>query len=417
MMTKKYILYFSAVFILFGTFRVVSDNGINLWEDHDIALNLINDGEFYYESDGVKNHTFQFPVYSSILALIYSVVGVSLTAVALFNLFIHVLTAIIFFHLFNLILGYLGPDMPEKRKRQLLFVSITLFLFHPVLIIYAFSHVHPLSLNVFTLFAGLYFSLRMALNPSRKNLFLAGLVIGLCMLDRATVLLTLVPAFLVLIRRLSFKEFFFKSVFTLTIILWVISPWLIRNYTVEGIIGFESSAAKNKWKGVLYDSDGSNYLDNGKNYYAALTEKEKLSLGKMSAIGQRDFFNAKYNEILRNDPGHVIKMFFVKLKNFWWFRSSAGTEWGSWQNYLWLYQLFYGICLLFILILVYTHFKKMLVLLSFPIALSLLQAYFYVEMRHRIAIEPLLLFLAVTSVFYMLEIFNSKKNLRAWSDL
>lgn len=405
-MSKKYIFFFIFVFILQLIARLIFDSPIQVWEDHDIALNLINEGEFYYESDGARNYTFQFPVYTTCLAIIYSMFGINVFAIIIFNIFIHVLSGILFHYLFKLLLDYLNPSISETNKEKIIFVSLLFYLFHPVLIIYSFYHVHPLALNILSLFSGLYFSLRFASNPTNRNLIFVGVVIGLAMMDRATVLLTLIPAGIILLQKFNFWIILKKMSIVVLIISVIISPWLIRNYLKDGIIGFESSAAKNIWKGVIYNSDGSNYLLNGENYYSALTTEEKLSLGEMDSHEQHDFFNSKYNEIWQNDPGHVIKMYFLKLKNFWWFRSGAGTEWGSWQKYLILYKIFYGAVLGLILYFLCRNLKKGIILLSFPFALSLLQAYFYVEMRHRVAIEPLLLFLAVVSFYYIYEGFN-----------
>jgi 4-amino-4-deoxy-L-arabinose transferase-like glycosyltransferase len=188
--------------------------------------------------------------------------------------------------------------------------------------------------------------MRFALYPDKKNLILAGIIIGIAMMDRATVALTLIPAAIILWQNSGIMDSFKKMSSVSLISLLIISPWLVRNYRMDGIIGFESSAAKNIWKGVLFGSDGSNYLLNGENYYSALSEEEKIGLGKMSPLEQSNFFNDKYNKIWINDPGHVVKMFFLKLKNFWWFRSGAGTEWGSWQKFLPVYKIFYGISLL-----------------------------------------------------------------------
>lgn len=408
MISKKYIFFFIFVFSFLTILRMIFDNPIHLWEDHDIALNLVNEGEFYYESDGARNHTFQFPIYSTCLAIIYSMTETSVFAVVIFNIFIHVSTSRILYFLFHLILGYLHPTINQSKKDKVVFVALLFFLFHPVLLVYSFYHVHPLQLNIFSLFSGLYFSMRFAMNPDKKNLVMAGSIIGICMLDRATVSLTLIPATIILWQNNGFIEAIKKMFLVTSISLLIVSPWLIRNYRMDGIIGFESSAAKNIWKGVLYDSDGSNYLLNGENYYSALTEEEKIGLGKMSPLEQRDFFNAKYKEILRNDPGHVVKMFFVKLKSFWWFRQGAGTEWGEWKRYLPLYKILYGISLSLILYFLYKNFKNGILLMSFPLALSILQSYFYVETRHRIAIEPYLFFLSILSFFYIYDEFLSR---------
>lgn len=385
-------------FLLMVLIRLFIQLPIDVWEDHDIALNLLNDGEFYYLNDGAKNYTFQFPLYPSIIALLYKIVGVHFKIACLFNLFIHCVSAYVLVELFKSLINYFRPEWSNKTVERILLISILIFLWHPALVYYAINHVHPFSLNLFMLFSAFYFVWNAAMNPVRRNQLTAGIIIGLAMYDRATVVVTMVPfIFLSLKQNGSLKTIKNAALIT-SISLLVVSPWLIRNYSVDGIIGFESSAAKNSWKGVLKNSDGGNFLTNGETYYAALSTNELDSLGRMNSIQQRDFFHSKYMEIVTNEPGHVIAMFFVKLKNFWWFRPNTGEELGKLKSFLSYYKIGYGIVLCGIVLLLICFPKKTLLVLSFPLALSFLQAYFYVEMRHRIIIEPLLIFMAILAV-------------------
>lgn len=406
--SKKNILLFVALFFFQIGLRFILPYETKVWEDHDIAVNLVSEGEMYYLNDGAKNHTFQFPVYTSFLALGYAVFGIHTAWGILLNMLVHALTFFLFIELFGFIIHHFFYGLKEKYKFYIVYGSALVFFFHPAVLFYTLFHIHPLSFNIFSLFLGLYFSFRLAFSPTGNNAVITGMIIGICMLDRATVLLTLIPAGIILLQKISFKELLSTFSLTVVFILLMISPWLARNYFTDGIIGFESSAAKNIWKGVLYQSEGGNYLLNGETYYAALSESELLSLGKMNPKEQQDFFRFKYNEIWKSDPGHVIKMFFVKLKNFWWFRKHAGEEWGSLKNYLFIYKLVYLLVIILLLRLWYNHFGKIFILMSFPIALSLLQSYFYVEMRHRVAIEPWLLFLAFVSFFILWDEYLAK---------
>lgn len=410
LISKKNIILFAALVFFQIGLQFILPYETKVWEDHDIAVNLVNEGEMYYLNDGARNHTFQFPVYTSFLALGYAVFGFHSEWGILLNILVHALTFFLFIELFGFIIHYFFYQLKEKYKFIIIYGTALIFFFHPAILFYTLFHIHPLSFNIFSLFLGLFYSFRFAFSPTKNNAVVTGIIIGICMLDRATVLLTLIPAGLILWQKISFKELFYKFSLVCFFSLMMISPWLIRNYITDGIFGFESSAAKNIWKGVLYHSEGGNYLLNGETYYAALSETELLSLGKMSPVEQRDFFRFKYYEIWKNDPAHVVKMFFVKLKNFWWFRKHAGEEWGSLKNYLLIYKLGYLFAIILLLRLWYNHFNKVFILMSFPIALSLLQSYFYVEMRHRIAIEPWLLFLAFVSLCILADEYFIKMN-------
>jgi len=54
--------------------------------------------------------------------------------------------------------------------------------------------------------------------------------------------------------------------------------------------------------------------------------------------------------------------------------------------------------------------KGALFIFSVPLALSLAQAVFYVETRHRVIIEPILLFMAISSVFILRATISAKKD-------
>ena len=136
MMDKKNTFFFLFVFIFLTVIRMIFSVPIAVWEEHDIALNLINEGEFYYRSDGAKYHAFQFPAYTFCLAIIYSLFGVQLFAVIIFNILIHVLTAYLFLSLFKLLVDYLYPFMQKKYKERIIFISLIMSIVAVILVFY-----------------------------------------------------------------------------------------------------------------------------------------------------------------------------------------------------------------------------------------------------------------------------------------
>jgi len=95
----------------------------------------------------------------------------------------------------------------------------------------------------------------------------------------------------------------------------------------------------------------------------------------------------KYKKTLHDEPTHVLSLFLVKLKNFWFFSPNTGEAHPS----LWLAYRIFNFVLIMLLFIALLKVKKSWFLLIPLIALSLLQCWFYFESRHRLLIEPLLI--------------------------
>ena len=124
---------------------------------------------------------------------------------------------------------------------------------------------------------------------------------------------------------------------------------------------------------------------------------------------QSDYFFEKYLQTCIKNPMLVIKMFVVKLKNFWFFREGIGTEYSpAIKAWIPLYKGFYLVMLSLSLFFLIKGKKDALVIFSIPVALSLFHAVFYVETRHRVMIEPVLLYMAVCAIFILTSSFEKK---------
>jgi len=132
---------------------------------------------------------------------------------------------------------------------------------------------------------------------------------------------------------------------------------------------------------------------------------------KMNEIEQYDFFYKESFKFIESNPVFFIKMVLKKFFYFWWFSPQVGLLYpGLWKI---VYAAYYGILFsTFIFGLYASLFKKTLgvnraVVASLSIFLfftSLLHALFYVEIRHRWAIEPLML---IFSAFGLTELWRN----------
>ena len=399
----KYILLVAFILKAFYLFFFVDH--IRQWEDHDIAVNLVKTGSFFINMDGINSHSFQFPIYPFLVSLLYRLCGVQPIVACFFNLFINTACGFLFVRLVKEILAFLNiPHLSNAQTHIVVTISLLCYLIHPAINFYTLYNVHPFIENMFFLFLILYLSFRCAWELSFKNTLLLGLALGVAMLDRGTALTGIIPFFIIAYKQDGLRKAVVHSVVICLTGLLICLSWIIHNYVKDDFIGLISSGGKDMYKGVLPNSDGSNYLNNGNNYYEAFSRHETDSVARISAGAQNHYYMSKIYTQAKNNPGFVVKMFFLKLKNFWWFRSGVGNEQsGRINRFVPAYKITYGIILLLQVASLLIIGKRMWVVLATPVALSVLQAAFYVETRHRIIIEPLLIFIAVTVVIALIN--------------
>lgn len=74
------ITFLAKLFLLFFFVDTVS-----LWEDHDIAVNIVKTGEFKYFHNGQWNYNYNFPVYPYVVSAIYSIFGINAKFVIVYH--------------------------------------------------------------------------------------------------------------------------------------------------------------------------------------------------------------------------------------------------------------------------------------------------------------------------------------------
>jgi hypothetical protein len=400
---SKLLTLISIIFLLKGFYIFLFVHEINLLEDHEIAMNLLTTGEMKYLHNSNVNYNYQFPVYPFLLFIVYKICGVSYKCALLLNLLLSSATAYFlfyvlkdFFYRFNL------PEKIQKHSELILFSSVAFFLLHPLITYYTVKNVHPFSLNLFFVAAVLFLMLRFFKENTPGNLIIYSVVLGAGLLDRTTLITTMTPFVLLTFINYPVRNSVKTILVVICIVVLMNVPWLIRNYQITHTLSLTSSVGENMWIGTLEETEGTTQMSTGKTYYDILKKDTLLNnISHLPPTEQNSLYMKKYFEILKKDPLHVIKMFFIKLKNFWLFRKNIGVDYSlAIKNYILLYKVYYLITLVLALMALFLLKKKALVYISFPIALSVMQSLVYVETRHRLIIEPFLIFLAVIGLIY-----------------
>ncbi|MBN4066051.1 glycosyltransferase family 39 protein [Candidatus Amoebophilus asiaticus] len=408
--TRKSILVLiilSFILKLFLAFFFVEE--ISTWEDTEIAKNLLQTGELKIMQRGTWNYNFQFPIFPLIIYVIYLLFGITDLCVIIFQLVISAFSACLLYEVLNGFGSYLNiTGLDKGLLKKICFISVVIFLFHPFISYYSLYNVHPFTLNLFSALLALFVMFKFFEKRTLSYLILYGVVLGWVILDRSTLMVVFTPFVILCMRNYDFLSGLKKILLALVVCSITISPWLIRNYLHYHELAVTSTTGEILWKGAIYGSDGGNHLIDGRHYLHALTAAEDRLLTQMPIMKQKQFFMGKYMHILRNDPGHIISMYLKKLNNFWWFRELMGIDYGdNFKKYIPYYKAYYVICLIFVLIAIYKLRTQVLLILSFPVMLSLFQSVFYVETRHRVIIEPFLVFIALIGVVYLIRNFSA----------
>ena len=390
----------SALFVVKIVAVYIFQDEIGVWEDDVIAKNMLETGEMFYMQRGTPNYMFQFPVYPSLLFGIYKLFGYNPLYAVVFNLLMISIISFLLFEIFIYASSTLGLKPGMIKTELIAFLTVLSFLFHPFISFYSMFKVHPFVFDMFFPIAIIFFSFRFLKFQSWKNLCLLAFSTGLGVLNRSTAFSALIPFIILAASSLNLKKTLLSlAVVSFTTVL-VITPWLMRGYSLYNSLAMTMTGNEMLWAGSLYNSDGSTYLLNGKTYKTTLTKQENEFLHGKSISVQNKFFKKKYFQILLQNPQHIFSMYLIKFKNFWLYHKNIGIEYGDGiQSFLIIFKIYVFLILGLNVSAIFFLKLKPLVLLSFPLGISLVQSFFYVEARHRMSVEPFLLFFSFVTIF------------------
>jgi len=293
--------------------------------------------------------------------------------------------------------------MPESWRRHrdaVVAMGVCAFALHPAISYYAIINLHPFPLDALMLYVTLLYVYRATGDAagSRPDVAL-GVSLGLALLTRTTLGVAMIPFIVMTQRSAGLLATARRSAVVIGIALAVGTPWLIRNYEADHIVGYKSGAAEFLWRGALPTSDGGGTLTNGAPYQSVLTDTDLGELAHLDVRGQDHWFMKRYTDEVREDPLRTLGLYGRKLENFFWFRNGIGSDYeSSARRWLPVYELMYAAVLCGALLSLVWLGRSSFPLWSVIVSLGFLQSIFYVETRHRMIIEPLLAFLATVPV-------------------
>jgi 4-amino-4-deoxy-L-arabinose transferase-like glycosyltransferase len=277
-------------------------------------------------------------------------------------------------------------------------ISGALVATHPAQIVYA-SELHALSLDVFLMCAVVAAFVALPTRPGAPRLGLLGALIGLAALTRTTVL-ALVPIGLIWLRR--YQRLRLASVGAVALVcaaLVVFAPWSIRDSVLLGQpVVLSSESAEWFWRGNNPNASGSSRTVDGKTMLEAADPAFRARILAADEAQRMTLYRDAAFAFWQDQPAQALRLYLTKLLAFWWASPSTGLLYPSlWVTTYNAYYLVIAACTLLGLAVGVRNERSrpgVLLIASMLLLVSLTQSLFYVEGRHRWAVEPLMLVLA-----------------------
>jgi hypothetical protein len=369
---------------------VVEGRFPEFWEPEYMARTLLDGHGLVYPYMGGEFRAYLEPLYPIFVAAVYAISGRSVVALAVAHVVLSALVAPVVYRLARRIFS------PAAAAAAGLLVAV-----HPGLAGYA-TKFHPLVLDSLLIAATTLAAVALLQLPGRGHAVVFGLALGRCTLTRP-IILVVVPALLL---RAAWRRPDWRVLATwalgLVVAATVVAPWAVRNYVVLGaFVPIRSSTPFVFWignhpgaPGGTVDPDDPRGI--GSVFDRAPAEFRRRVIETPGELEKNRIFRDEALRYVAAEPGAFVVRTLRKLCNFWWFAPYQGRRYAAWQFAV--YAAFYTAGLAAAVAGLVAAWRRcvpvradaLAVVLLVMGAVSMAQAAFYVEGRHRIAVEPLL---------------------------
>ncbi|MDA1183126.1 MAG: glycosyltransferase family 39 protein, partial [Acidobacteria bacterium] len=275
---------------------------------------------------------------------------------------------------------------------------------HPGLVVYSATKAHPLAFDALFFSLALLQSYRLVEQTTIRRAVELGVIVGIGTLSRATIVIFLPIAglwSLMVTPRPSWGRAIRNTVVAGLCAGAIVAPWTIRNSLLhQQFVFLLTTDSDDFWRGNNRFATGHSYFDSDRIVLDMLTPEERQDLlQRPDELAQREWFSTHARAFISANPERFVHLTLMKFFYFWWFAPQTGVLYPPvWRL---LYQAYYVGVLIFTVVGVRRIAReggpplaKAVVLGAFLLSLSALQSLYYVEGRHRWAVEPMLLALA-----------------------
>ncbi len=391
---KKIFLIIGLAFAvrLLALFLLGRHSAPETWEYNEIALNIAHRHEYVMQWFNTEHRAHAYPLYPMLCAVSHMLTGENYFILELLHVGVSAITC----YLIYLIARRIFDE-------RVALVSAALTALHPGLIVYS-TKIHELTFVVFLV--SLIFWQMVSSDPRRiRNALIFGALMGLATLTRPT-LIAFLPAYLVWLSSSlrGWHDVSRRFLAASLIMVIVILPWTVRNFLIfKRPIFITTNSAELFWRGNNPNASGTALTADGRGIIDTAGEEFVKKVYSMSEIEQYDFFNSEAIKFIRSNPRLFAALYIKKFFYFWWFSPQTGMLYpGAWTA---IYKIYYSVILLFFIaglslsIVRLSRPQKayLLPLVLFLFLIPALHSLYYVEVRHRWAIEPfMMIFCAYT---------------------
>jgi len=276
-----------------------------------------------------------------------------------------------------------------------------LIAFHPGLIVYNVNKAHPLTFDALFFTLAVLQAFRLRERTTVRRAIELGVIVGLGTLSRATLIifLPLVAIWLVWVLRKDSLKLVVRAIVVAGLCTTaIVIPWTIRTSLLHHRFVFMlTTDAEDFWRGNNPNATGGAYFSPEQLQLDKLDPAELADLKHQpDEIAQAEWFSVRSHAFIREHPREFIRLTAVKFLYFWWVAPQAGVLYP--KSWFPAYIMYYILVLLLAMIGAWSIWRvgnlqrqQLLLIAAFLLALSLLQSLYYVEGRHRWAVEPILI--------------------------
>lgn len=362
------------------------------FEEDIVARNIVEGRGYVYELNGAPTYALRAPAYSFLLAAVYWTFGIGSVQAGLAQAVLGGVLALLAYAI--------GRRVASPLVGALAGVAVAA---EPALLLYG-ARIHPINLDAVLFLSGVILALRIRdAGPSVVDHVLLGLVIGVTVLSRPTfVPALLLAALVVAVRSLAAgrPKNALRGVVTLIVAAAVVAPWSVRNMLVVGTPSLTSSTGLTLWLGNNPAASGGTVTSEGISILDTVPTVRDRIWGK-GEFEQDAILTEEAIAYVTSDPGRTARADLGKFLAFWWFSPQTGVFYPrSWLPLAVALQVVVLITTaLGIVVLVRRRqWWPLWVMASMAVLAAASQAIFYVDGRHRYAVEPLLVIFSVVGV-------------------
>lgn len=356
------------------------------WEEGVIALNIVSGQGYTFEINGAVAYALRGPVYPFLLAAVYATCGTSAVAAGALQALLGACLALAAYALGK----QLGLTMRTAAAAGILTAL------HPGLLVYA-AKIHQLNLDAPLFTATAAGVLRWRATPEPRVEIGLGTLAGLAVLSRPT-FLPVFGAGLVLRWLGTERRRLRGTALVILAAMAVLVPWVVRNHVTLGVPTATTTTGYLLWIGNNPAATGSTITADGRPILEAMPAVRDRIWGR-DELEQDRIFGQLAFEYMQQDPLRTARTVAEKVLAFWWFGAGTGAAYPTaWK---WIYGSYYTVLVVVTAvggIILVRRRQESLPAVVFLVAamagVSLAQAVFYVDGRHRWAVEPVMLVFA-----------------------